>query len=414
MDFPTSMLWYLRQAGTILTALILGTCSFAGIQDYVELVIPLKDGRFYSRLDFCRSCNTAFKAGYPIEQIPDQLKELTRGELALLKVQELAGWIQEVRIEKDRLILRLPSPENDKAREEMRERLGKVLGMDLQAWPKGKGLLVPSDFDPKKPSILFIAGLGSSSSEAFAGFIQACAKRGIQVLRFDYPNQGPISTSGRRLGGEFNDFTKRYPTATVAVVAHSMGGLVVRYALEVVQVPPGAISDVFLVATPNQGSQLAHRNELLLFVQQRMSKKRADDRLAEGLGEAGVDLRPGSEILKKLATTARPPGVRYHVVLGTKGLVERHELPALEAEFRRFVKRKRLPLEEEECVLKQLSSLYEIVHGLGDGAVTVASARLPGAKTTLTCASNHLDLVEGGGDSPVFRHVLHTLGWPKD
>ena len=49
--------------------------------------------------------------------------------------------------------------------------------------------------------------------------------------------------------------------------------------------------------------------------------------LQDGLGEAAVDLRPGSEFLKTLNARQRPPaGVTYHVAAGRKSLVPKQLL----------------------------------------------------------------------------------------
>jgi pimeloyl-ACP methyl ester carboxylesterase len=381
-------------------------------EKYVELEIPLRDGRSYSLHDYLRACNRAFRAGYPLESIPDRRVEITPAEKLLLQALAPSEYVQKVQFESDRVLLRLPNPENEENRLAMRRRLQQALGVDLILWPRTKGLVVPPNFQPRSRTLLFIHGLGASH-EAYTSFTQACGARGIQVLTFDYPNQGPLALSGQRLAEELTQLSRRYPDMKLAIVAHSMGGLVARFALEKANPAPECVTDLFTVGTPHQGSRVATFDSLLLFVHQRLGKRPPQTTLGEGLGEAGMDLRPRSAFLQELNRGRRPRGVRYHVVLGTRGLASPDEFAELEGELRRLLRRQRLPQEEEQRLIKFFGELDEIVTGKGDGAVTVVSARLPRADSERAFDINHVDLVEGGAQSPVLRHILATLSWSR-
>jgi pimeloyl-ACP methyl ester carboxylesterase len=80
---------------------------------------------------------------------------------------------------------------------------------------------------------------------------------------------------------------ERSGSRRVAVVAHSMGGLALRYHLTVGGGGTSVHTAIFL-GTPHRGTVLAW--------------------LAWGRG--GVEMRPGSELLRRLAAQPLPPGVR--------------------------------------------------------------------------------------------------------
>src|SRR5262249_42879237 len=157
---------------------------------------------------------------------------------------------------------------------------------------------------------------------------------------------------------------------------HSMGGLVARYALELAGPAPACVTDLFTLATPHRGSQLAHDQELYQFIQIRLRPTAAAELVAEGLGEAWVEVRAGSGLLRKLNQARRPGGVRYHALRGKKALIGPDQRAALQREFERFLRRQRLRPEDEQRLLAHFANLAEIVHGTGDAAVTLGSADL--------------------------------------
>jgi pimeloyl-ACP methyl ester carboxylesterase len=395
-------------------------CALAGqppsSERTVKLVVPLKDGRHLSLRDFCRAANETLKTNYPIDKLPDKTLEISRLERTLVPLAlEQAGLIEkgQIRFEKDQLILHLPNLENGDVRRNIRDLL-RAVGLPLPEWPEGKGLVVGDNFDPAAKTVLFIHGLGSSCDGTFGKFTTCCRRDGVQVLSFDYPNQGPVEFSGKRLADDLAELSRKYPRLKATIVSHSMGGLVARHAVELAGPRPGCVTDLVTIGTPHAGSRLAEHSPLLRFAEQLLDRRPWTEFLADGLGEASVDLRPGSAILNRLARADRPTGIRYHVVIGKRALVDKSDLPGLEKEFRRYADWLRLPPEEGARLGKTIGELDEIVHGLGDGAVTVKSARLSGAASERVFDMNHLELVRGVDHGQVWDHVLTTLGWKKN
>ncbi|MFO0865761.1 MAG: alpha/beta fold hydrolase [Gemmataceae bacterium] len=370
-----------------------------------SFVLPLKDGRYYSLRDYCKASNASFNTGYPLDKIPDEEREITPVER--VAVRALLG--DRVRITADKLIIQVDDAQQPEARREQRQKVSNILGLKLDAWPPGKGLDVPADFRAGKRTFLFIHGLASDIDDTFGGFLPECREKGIQCLTFEYPNQGPIVEAAERLRSDLRKLERDHPGPKLSIIAHSMGGLVARYILEVGD-PPTCVTDLATLGTPHHGSRLANHFELFHFARTLLAdKEERRVRLSEGLGEAAIDLRPGSEFFKKLDAAGLNRRVRYHVVIGDKGAIRAGDLSKLEEKFAVAIRRRSLRAEEEQRLIAAFSNLHEIESVKGDGAVTTESASLRGAFRQRTYPLTHVGLVLGGSENPVFRDLLADL-----
>lgn len=393
----------MRIALTLLFACILP--AFSQDTPRKAFVLPLKEGRYYSLLDYCKASNAILGTGYPLDKIPDEEREITPAER--LAVQALLG--NRVRITADRLIIQFEDAQDLETRREQRLKVGKILGLKLDAWPQGKGLDVPAEFRAGKRTFLFIHGLASDIDDTFGGFIPECREKGIQCLTFEYPNQGPIIEAAERLRSDLRKLERDHPGIKLSIIAHSMGGLVSRYMLEVGE-PPTCVTDLATLGTPHHGSRLANHFELFHFARTLLADSTERRiRLSEGLGEAALDLRPGSDFFKKLDAAGLNRRVRYHVIIGDKGAVRAGELSRWEEKFAAAIRRRSLRVEEEQRLIAAFSNLDELESGKGDGAVTTASASLRGAYRQRTYPLTHVGLVLGGSENPVFRDLLAEL-----
>ena len=165
--------------------------------------------------------------------------------------------------------------------------------------------------------VVEVAGLGSSG-ENFAPLTRSLERAGTEVLDFDPDRPGsqplvyvpragagiaevavdgvqPAVRAALERGGHDPD------RQVVDVVAHSMGGLLVR---DLVEHPVGRwasrVDDLVMVATPNHGSDVIY-----------WETRPGSGRFAT-LGE---QMRPGSAFLRRLGTT-EPPGEVYTAVGG--------------------------------------------------------------------------------------------------
>jgi pimeloyl-ACP methyl ester carboxylesterase len=378
--------------------------------EFVEITIPLRDGCYYSPREVCNQCNQRLGTRFPLALIPDKEQKLTDGARKALLVASLTGVLPST-IDDHQLVVKAPNPQDDSTRRRNRALIERLFGISMD-WPNGKGLHLPDDFRPDAHTILFVHGL-ESRAEQFDRFRQAARNWGVQALVFDYPNDGPIAWSGDRLSDDLKSLAAKYPTLRVAIVAHSMGGLLCRYSLETPGKQPSCVTDLFLLGAPNAGTSFSGIQPAMeLFLETFSKDVPRWGTIQDGLGEAAADLRPDSEFLKALNARKRPvAGVTYHVVAGRKGLVPKSVLAAAQlAAAKVDNKDLRDPL---VAILKS----PEFQDGLGDGVVTIESALLTGVESRQTFELNHLQLVSLPGEPPeaceVFQWIMKILDWKK-
>jgi pimeloyl-ACP methyl ester carboxylesterase len=247
--------------------------------------------------------------------------------------------------------------------------------------------------------------------------VTTLAAAGFAVWEFRYPNDQGIDRSADYLAQNWSTLAAERP---VALVGHSMGGLVIRDFVsrlrhpvrEASQVAGAAVAGVIVVGTPNHGSEWARlriwlelRDQFPTSQGRRFSLFEA---LRDGTGEAKIDLRPGSDFLRDLNARPWPPTVPILSIAGrllappedlTQGL------DAVAAETRSGDLRRRL------------SAWWSgIGEGLGDGVVTLDSARIPGAPPPLVVNASHRGMVarllQGDPEPPAIPVILATLrGW---
>jgi pimeloyl-ACP methyl ester carboxylesterase len=231
---------------------------------------------------------------------------------------------------------------------------------------------------------------------------------------FDYPNDGPIDESGRLLSKELRRFAADHPDQSVTMVAHSMGGLVARVAIEDPDLDPGNVRQFIMVATPNQGSQMAHFACGLDGCEQVVLRRERDPQdllrlsIADGLNEARSDLKPGSRFLRDLNARERNPHVRYSLLLGTKGPLTAAQRDELQSAASAAVERNRAAQLLAPRVAEPLADMEELLDGAGDGAVAVKRGRLDGVDDTLLLPFSHLAITRKR-ESDATRELLAAI-----
>lgn len=262
------------------------------------------------------------------------------------------------------------------------------------------------------PRVLLVHGLDEPGS-IWDDLIPVLGGAGFEVWEFRYPNDQGIDRSADYLAGLWDDLPTDRP---VVLIGHSMGGLVARDFVSRLRHPVGepplglgpAVSGVILVGTPNQGSEWARlrvwlelRDQFPTGQGRRFSLFAA---LRDGTGAAKIDLRPGSDFLRTLNARPWPSAVPLQAIQGR--LLAPPDLSvgldAAAAEAGSDDLRHRLR--------DWWSSMGD---GLGDGVVTLDSARLADGVEPLILDASHrgllVRLLPGDPEPPAIAPILATL-----
>lgn len=222
---------------------------------------------------------------------------------------------------------------------------------------------------------------------------------------FGYPNDGSICESSLVFREMLTDLHNRSPKTKVSIVAHSMGALVARHALEPTAPNVGNqlpfVDQLVMISPPNHGSVLAQYADALE-LPDALSKIQCgslsfteviESLVNDGLGEACEELVPNSPFLQELNSRPRAEGVHYSIVTGTGGPITpliRLASSVASKEVRTRTRLRRLPNAQD--LLDRADELLlsdEFAQGAGDGAVSLQSASLPGVHEFITIPINH-------------------------
>ena len=220
------------------------------------------------------------------------------------------------------------------------------------------------------------------------------------VLRFEYPNDQAIADSSDLLASELAALHAG-GVRQVSIVAHSMGGLVARDVLTrrayYHSVGTGgdrfpAVERLIMIGTPNHGSSMARLrgvSEVRELISRWISGQgRLLDALSDGAGEAGQDLLPKSDFLRRLNARPHPSGTTYTIVAGRLSPLSREEVEAMMQRLQRLTG-DRAPVRSGGAS----RALQAMVTGLGDGIVSITSARLEGVTDVVLVEANHIGLI---------------------
>ncbi len=275
--------------------------------------------------------------------------------------------------------------------------------------------------------VLVMGGLQGAvrSAEQFAVALSEALHHpaDIRMAVFEYPNDGSICESGNALCELLNDLNVKSPATKVSIVAHSMGGLVARYAIE--SLPPQTKSEVpcvdqlVMICPPNRGSVLAQYADALELPDAISKLQMGSQTFTEvigslvndGLGEACEELIPTSHFLRDLNLRQRASGVRYSIIAGTGGPISPLIRLASSIALRETQHRAQVnTLPNAKDLLKRADELLlsdEFTKGMGDGAVSVNSARLAGVSEFSTVPIKHGEWAQV--DKPSVQQLIQRV-----
>lgn len=230
----------------------------------------------------------------------------------------------------------------------------------------------------------------------------ALLAEGLDVARFEYPNDQPIADSTDLMAEALRELAARGVTR-VDLVAHSMGGLVSRDLLTREEHYGGKadahdglpdIRRLITIGTPHEGSPWATlqivsetREQLLRWFEN--GGGGLFDFSHDGSGEAAEDLKPGSEFLTELNSREAPEGVEITCIRAT---MAPEEVGVLKDVLRWPISRQFLTAEQIQDLEEGGDELLKL---LGDGVVPHDSAVLEGAEV-VDVEGNHRSVLLRG------------------
>jgi pimeloyl-ACP methyl ester carboxylesterase len=365
--------------------------------------------------DLARALLDAYELDAGALRLPDARLDLRggRGALVLFAARKLL--LDTVRLRRDLaddlLIVTIDRVRAREVRRELRTRLalfvGRLAGEAVEV--AECELALPADLDRARPLCVLVHGVESdagvwSDLSAFLREEPRCA----QIATLTYPNDFAVE----RVAAELAARLRALGDQRVVLIGHSMGGLIARLAVENATLDPGNVCDLVLLGTPNHGSNLAGFRFALevadALARPHGTESSARELLAatidhwrDGLGQAGGDLLPGSVCLTRLARMQRNPRVRYHVVLGSRSVLQPDQLGLLRERVRAQLDDAALTRLLRPRLERWLEELDELVDGEGDGAVSLARGALEGVEP-LIVPLDHVGLVRLRG---VLGHV---------
>lgn len=351
------------------------------------------------------------------------------GRLELTVVERLVPGAIRTRVLDDRLVI-----EVDRAR--LAASAGELIGR-FEQWagdaggggpPRAVGITAVTADDPRAPlaalppgtagAVVLVHGL-DDPGWVWRDLAPALLAEGVTVLRFEYPDDQPIADSADLLAVDLAGLRDR-GIERVSIVGHSMGGLVARDVLTRAAYYGGdglggerypAVDRLVMLGTPNHGTPVARLRGVTEILSRVLSGKRSWRRsLDGGAGEAARDVLPGSDFLRRLNDRPGPRHTEYTIVAGRMSPIGEDELQGLVEWIESAAEAAGYDASGAEHLRGLVAAA---VRGLGDGIVSIESARLDGVDDTVIVEANHLGMVvnvfESESTPPAIPIVLERI-----
>jgi pimeloyl-ACP methyl ester carboxylesterase len=269
-------------------------------------------------------------------------------------------------------------------------------------------------------SVVLVHGL-DDPGKTWMNLIPVLNQSGYGIWVLQYPNDQPIVDSARFFTVELKKM-KNHGIDKIAIVGHSMGGLVTRemltnpeihYSLQAQEDRVPRVIALIMVGTPNHGSEFARFRIFSEIRDQWMQISRGEWHLLriilDGAGEAKIDLLPGSAFLNTLNTRPHPQGVRLFSIAGTVSPLNKNDIDNI---ITSFTEKTQAGRENELVRLRRFFS--DMVDGMGDGLVTVSSTQLEGIPHQ-TVSGTHVSMLrniskEDKRVPPAIPLIMEVLG----
>ncbi|HEX6960242.1 MAG TPA: hypothetical protein VF175_00130 [Lacipirellula sp.] len=295
----------------------------------------------------------------------------------------------------------------------LRERIWRDEDAERYGFTFDKGWQQTADRSPSRPLVVMVHGFNSTPRRN-AAVMRPVRAAGFPCAEFAYPNDWDLRESASLLSKQLKTVAKQHPDVRVALVTHSMGGLVARACVEDPDLDPGNVSQLIMIAPPNHGTLLAHLAVATDLWEHWLNRDdggcwtRWRDSVIDGLGEAADDLVPESPFLTELNARPRHPKIEYALFLGTSAAVEAGELQWIRSALMQTSGRCPGFRDCSKEFDALLADMDEIVDGKGDGVVALRRGRLDGVEDVVVLPFNHLNCTGVPKTDPV-RQVQAEL-----
>lgn len=167
----------------------------------------------------------------------------------------------------------------------------------------GVGLYFLQPYDPDKLPVIFVYGI-SGSPQDWRPMIEALDTTKVQPWFFHYPGGMRAERSANGLVSAMLMLKQKYQFPKLAIVAHSMGGVVTRGAIQrvVEQAGTNFVSTYVTISVPWGGHEAAAKGV------QRLNYPVPSWR----------DMEPGSDYLRSLLSRPLPAGTKHDLIFGFK------------------------------------------------------------------------------------------------
>ncbi|WP_145351977.1 ATP-binding cassette domain-containing protein [Roseimaritima multifibrata] len=356
--------------------------------------LPVRDGKYdassIGQLSHQAETDTKTAVWIP-------LTEKTKAGLWLLK---LAGTIKDYQVSDREIRLSIPS--------------GDDAGKD---WSDVRKALFPpqligvDEIGEHRQLVILIHGLEGGRS-TYRYLKPMLVEAGWYPLEMVYPNDGGIKEPAEFLRDQIREIAVSHPNCRIALISHSMGGLVAWSALS--REAPTVVTDLFTLGTPYAGSCMAHFQsdlELVDVAARFLAFDRASWEIErDGSGEAIEVLRPDSVLRRECLANELPSHVRVHIAAGNSGPIQSSDRQRWTSGLQRRIELESTPPRLVED-FKVLLEAEEMLDGLGDGAVTVASAMAaPRFDSRKVFRVSHTGLLRVDRNDDIKQWLIDLLG----
>ena len=166
----------------------------------------------------------------------------------------------------------------------------------------GIGIYFLEPYDPNRIPVLFVHGSGGYPRE-FRYFVENLDPERYQSWVFAYPSGLRLDRVASGLALMLDKLHEKHGFERLAVVAHSMGGLVARRALMEAE-DAGSFVDLFVtISTPWNGHEMA----------------RTGVRNAPAVVPSWIDMQSDSDFIRRIFERPLPEGIDYYLIFGFAG-----------------------------------------------------------------------------------------------